>query len=98
MTPPVISVPIRVGSQTFDAGTPVSVLQAAIDGVMAVNADWPKALRPLAGQWHRAAETELYYLPNETDEYRKGVAEGKAQALRRCAEELEKIVGQADPF
>lgn len=54
-------------------------------------------LRALALSWHRSAEAIRYHQVEEAPES-QAHWDWNAQTLFRCAEELEKIVGPADPF
>ncbi len=54
--------------------------------------------RALAGDWHRRAEAIRYRQVEETNETLATKWEARAEAYDRLSEELERIVGEADPF
>lgn len=69
--------------------------EAAITGLDPATCE---VLRRLAQQWHRCAESTFRHNALETEPLLQQLHEGRAQMQRRCAEELESIVGEADPF
>lgn len=75
----------------------VPLLNRLADALSQSNARLEEA-RALAGSWHRRAEAVAYHNVEETDPTLQIKWDARVQTRRECAEELEKIVGEADPF